>query len=253
MFFGRSGLGVGGVGFRVEIKSIPIGDGQETGYGTAVCFGVLLRRPLAISVMHKSPVTRPSLLIRLRDVEDRDAWCEFMEIYAPLVFGYARRKRLREADAADLTQEVMAKVYQLAGEFRYDRQRGGVRGWLLAVTRNALGRHWTRMQREPRGSGDTAVGELLKETPEPGESEDVVWHQEHERSLFWWAARRIRGEFRDSTWEVFQEIAVEGNSPQQVAKKKEMSVAAAYTAKSRVLGRIREEIDRIKREEIEDF
>lgn len=206
-----------------------------------------------VTVMHKSPLTRPSLLARLRDLEDRDAWCEFVEIYAPLVFGYARRQRLQEADAADLTQEVMIKVYQLARDFRYDRQRGRFRGWLLAVTRNALRRYWTRSRREPRGSGDTAVGDVLDEAPESGESEDAVWRQEYQRSLFWWAARRIRGEFSDSTWELFRETAVEGKSPRQVAERRKTTIGAIYTAKSRVLGRIREEIERIKQEEIEDF
>jgi GTP cyclohydrolase I len=60
--------------------------------------------------MTEVPSTRPSLLVRLRDFEDRHAWHEFVDLYAPVVFGYARSRGLQNADAADLTQEVLSQV-----------------------------------------------------------------------------------------------------------------------------------------------
>src|SRR5437868_6432315 len=57
--------------------------------------------------MAKAPPTRPSLLLRLRDARDGVAWSEFVEVYAPLVYGYARKQGLQDADAADVTQEVL--------------------------------------------------------------------------------------------------------------------------------------------------
>jgi DNA-directed RNA polymerase specialized sigma24 family protein len=60
--------------------------------------------------MTKSDATRPSLLVRIRDARDREAWGEFVEIYAPLVYKTARRRGLQDSDAADLTQEVLRSV-----------------------------------------------------------------------------------------------------------------------------------------------
>jgi DNA-directed RNA polymerase specialized sigma24 family protein len=54
--------------------------------------------------------TRPSLLARVRDGQDADAWSTFVTLYAPVVYRYVRRRGLQDAEAADLTQEVMVEV-----------------------------------------------------------------------------------------------------------------------------------------------
>ena len=54
--------------------------------------------------------TRPSLLIRIRDGGDAESWRTFVTIYAPVVYRYACRRGLQDADAADVSQEVMGKV-----------------------------------------------------------------------------------------------------------------------------------------------
>jgi RNA polymerase sigma-70 factor (ECF subfamily) len=50
------------------------------------------------------------LLLRIRDAQDDRAWTQFVEIYGPLVYGYARQHGLQDADAADLLQEVLRSV-----------------------------------------------------------------------------------------------------------------------------------------------
>jgi RNA polymerase sigma factor (sigma-70 family) len=87
-----------------------------------------------------SPLTRVSLLVRLRDGSNHVAWREFMQIYGPVVYGFARSRGLQDADAADLMQEVMRSVIGAMGRFDYDRNQGTFRGWLFTVTRNKIGR-----------------------------------------------------------------------------------------------------------------
>ncbi len=60
--------------------------------------------------MPEIPPTRASLLLRLRDSRDEAAWKEFVQLYTPLVYGYARKQGLQDADAADLTQAVLMAV-----------------------------------------------------------------------------------------------------------------------------------------------
>ena len=57
--------------------------------------------------MSDSPETRPSLLVRLRDPPDEQAWGEFVEIYEPLVYRLARRRGFQDADARELVQDVL--------------------------------------------------------------------------------------------------------------------------------------------------
>jgi len=64
------------------------------------------------------------LLVRVRDLTDREAWASFVQIYAPVVYRYVRRRGLQDADAADVTQEILRRVAAAMQEFRYDRQRG---------------------------------------------------------------------------------------------------------------------------------
>src|SRR5437870_8680075 len=109
--------------------------------------------------MSDSPITRASLLVRLRDAQDEWAWSQFVEIYAPLVYGYARKHGLQDADAADLTQDILRTVAGAVGRLEYDPQRGSFRGWLFTVVRNRLRDFLASQRRHCQGSGDPGVQE----------------------------------------------------------------------------------------------
>ena len=91
--------------------------------------------------MTHSTTTRNSLLLRLRDRNDLLAWDQFVGLYAPLVYGFARRKGLQNADAADIAQDVMTSVAQQMKQWEYDPNRGSFRGWLFTIARNRL-KNW---------------------------------------------------------------------------------------------------------------
>src|SRR2546421_11891451 len=106
--------------------------------------------------MSESPGTRASLLIRIRDSEDKDAWRQFVALYAPLIHGLARRRGLQDADAADLTQEVLRSVTAAIPGLDYDPARGSFRGWLFTVTRRRIHDFLDGRARCEQGSGDSA-------------------------------------------------------------------------------------------------
>ena len=72
--------------------------------------------------------TSGTLLMRLRELDDRAAWNEFVERYAPRIYGWCRHHRLQESDAADVTQEVLGKLVKVIRSFEYDPRRGSFRG-----------------------------------------------------------------------------------------------------------------------------
>jgi RNA polymerase sigma-70 factor (ECF subfamily) len=189
------------------------------------------------------PSTRPSLLIRLRDARDADAWRQFVELYGPIVYRFARRHRLQDADAADLTQEVLRAVSTGVGRLDYDPRRGSFRGWLFTLAHRKLYDLLARRRRQEQASGDSATHALLDEQPAPDSEE--VWNQEHERQLFAWAAEQVRGQFTETTWRAFWQTAVEGRDTAAVAEELGLSVGAVYIAKSRVQARLREQIQQI--------
>jgi RNA polymerase sigma factor (sigma-70 family) len=189
--------------------------------------------------------TRPSLLVRLRDAADGEAWREFVALYAPLVFTLAKKRGLQEADAANVAQEVFLKVSMAIKEFEYDPHRGAFRGWFLTLARNGLHDYIARRKQQCRGSGNSATLALLEELPCP-EDEKAVWEREYEQRVFAWAVERVRPGFKETTWQAFWQTAVEGKSGEEAARALGMTVGAVYVAKCRVQARLRAEIQDIE-------
>ena len=185
------------------------------------------------------PATRPSLLVRIRDLKDEEAWRQFVGLYTPLVYRYARKRGLQDADAADLAQDVLRAV--ATGGINYDPQRGRFRAWLYGLARHKLCDFLAAQDRACRGTGDTPAQLRLAEEPAPAQ-ETALWDLEYERRLFEWAAEQVRGEFRDQTWQAFWQTAVHGKQAKDTAEALGMTLGAVYIAKSRVLARLRKEI-----------
>jgi RNA polymerase sigma factor (sigma-70 family) len=197
--------------------------------------------------MQIAPLTRASLLVRIQDPNDTHAWSEFVELYASVVYGFARKRGLQDADAADVMQDVLRSVASAVGRLQYDPKRGTFRGWLFSVTRNKLYNFLDKKRRHPQGAGDTAAQIRLEEHPETtGELDE--WDAEYEKRTFAWAAERVRKEFQERTWKAFWQTAVEGKNPTEVGNSLKMSPGAVYVAKSRVIARLREEIETLKEE-----
>lgn len=198
--------------------------------------------------MNQSPLTRPSLLLRLRDAEDAEAWSSFVSLYTPLVFGYCRRQGLQETDAADVAQEVMRAVAAEMPRFQYDANRGKFRGWLLRTTQHRLHQFFTRRAQAPEPTSAATLERLLNR--EPNHEEQDRWDEEYRQRLFDWAAERVRREFEPSTWDAFRLTAVESLSVKESAVQLGISMGAVYIARSRVIARLRALIETVADEPV---
>src|SRR5262245_21035935 len=187
--------------------------------------------------MPEIPPTRASLLVRLRDPRDEAAWREFVELYGPLVYHYARKQGLQDADAADLGQEVLGAVAGAVGRLEYDPARGAFRNWLFTVVRRKLWNWRDAQRRQVRGSGEPANQRVLEKGPVP---EETDWESACEDRLFAWACTQVRREVADVTWQAFWRTAIEGQPGKQAAAGLGLSVTAVYSARSRVLARLKE-------------
>src|SRR5712672_2381852 len=117
------------------------------------------------------PPTRASLLVRLRNPQDEVAWTQFVDLYAPLVYGYARKQGLQDADAADLCQDVLGAVAGAVARLEYDPLRGAFRNWLFTIVRRKLANWWAARGTPIHGSGDSATLQLLEQHPAPERTE----------------------------------------------------------------------------------
>jgi RNA polymerase sigma-70 factor (ECF subfamily) len=188
-----------------------------------------------------APTTQLNLLVRLRNARDSAAWAQFVTLYAPVIYGYARKHGLQDADADDLSQEVFRAVACAVGTLDYDPRRGTFRGWLFTVARNLIRTFAIARKRRSRIVGALVAPDGLDAFPAPSDAQ-YRWEQEDEQRLFAWAAEQVRGTVQEATWQAFWQTAVEGKEAKQVAQDLGISVGALYVARSRVLARLKDRV-----------
>ena len=195
------------------------------------------------SPMTFAKTTRVSLVFRLRDHNDAEAWSQFVDIYGSLIYRYGRHKGLQDADAADLSQDVLREVSRSIVGFDYDPTLGRFRNWLFLITRRTLARRFRKETTQPRATGDTQFLRNLQDLPE--DETDDLWEQQYRQHIFHRASHQIISEFAEKTWLAFWRTAVDGEKPAEVAKQLGLSVGSVYVAKNRILRRLREKIAHI--------
>lgn len=183
--------------------------------------------------------TSASLLDRVRRQSDSEAWHRLAAVYSPLIRGWIRRDlRLKDHDADDVVQEVLAVVAKRVYEF--DRQRtGSFRAWLKSITVNCL-RSFAR-KRQPAATGDSQILEMLHQIEDPAAELSRQWDREHDECVMKQLLDDVKQHFTETTWRAFERAALENVSTEVVAAELGISPNAVFIARSRVMTRLRQE------------
>jgi len=183
--------------------------------------------------MHTTP---PTLLERVRQVSDESAWGRLVDLYTPLLFGWARRCGESEHDAAELVQEVFVALLQTLPDFQYDQRRGRFRNWLHTLLVNKL-----RTGKRRNALHVNALEQLQPQQEEP-DHVAVFEEAEYQQLLYRRALELLERDFAPSTWKAFWETAVEDRPAASVARELGTTENAVYAARFRVLRRLRQEL-----------
>jgi RNA polymerase sigma-70 factor (ECF subfamily) len=175
------------------------------------------------------------LLGRLRQPGEQVAWSRFVQLYTPLLYCWAQRWGLQDQDATDLVQEVLVVLVQKLPEFRYDPQLR-FRAWLRTVALNKC-RDFVR-QRNLRGIGQ----ESLADVAAPAE-DDALAEAEYRQHLVSRALQLMQVEFSPNMWKACWEHVVVGRPAAEVAAELGISEGTVYVAKSRIMSRLRQELE----------
>jgi RNA polymerase sigma-70 factor (ECF subfamily) len=190
-------------------------------------------------------LTSPTLLGRLsRLPTDQAAWAEFNERYGRKIYGWCRHWHLQQADAEEVTQEVLLKLIQKLRTFRYDPARS-FRAWLKTVAHHAWRDFLDSRRRPGAGSGDTQMAEKLQTVQA---RDNLVEHLDEEfgRELLDEALARVRVRVQPHTWQAFHLLAIEGLSGAEAAARLNMKVATVFVARSKVQKMVHEEVRRLE-------
>lgn len=195
--------------------------------------------------MHDEPRRNPlpgtistGLLERVK-LGTPEAWERMVALYSPLISFWCRRVGLTANDTEDIVQDVLRTAVMRIREFSRTVPGGTFRGWLRTITRNKIGDFFRASARQRE------IQEIANDLALLSENE---WNSEEGlRAETQILAKRvldlIQADFSESSWNAFLRVVVDGASPAMAAEEFGMTANAVYLAKSRILRRVREELD----------
>ena len=194
--------------------------------------------------MTEFPTTKSQLLVQVRSGENREAWERFVLIYRPVIYRMARRRGMRDADAQDVAQNVLARV---AGALeQYERKPGSrFRHWLRRVAKNAILTTLSRLPQDP-AQGGSAIQNLLAAQPDGTLDVEQELANEYMREQFLRAAAIVRTDVSPEMWKAFELTLILGNSNESAARELGKTVGTVYAARSRIMKRLRDQVERMK-------
>lgn len=194
----------------------------------------------------QAPSTHPSLIFRLATVpEDAESWRQFVYRYGGVLLLWSRQYGLQEADAKDVSQEVMLRIARQIQKHKQEIPRS-FRGWLRAIVHGAWC-DWVEQKATLKRHmfGDSNSLEVLTQV---AARDDLLAQLDarYDRELYDIAARRIRRTIEPQTWIAFHLQAVELLSPQEVGERLGIKPASAIAARYRVMTLMRSEVARLE-------
>ncbi|MEM8735163.1 MAG: sigma-70 family RNA polymerase sigma factor [Planctomycetota bacterium] len=197
------------------------------------------------------PETRQSLLIELGRRNDA-AWEQFLAVYERAILRYCTALGLQETEAQDAAQAVYSVLHRKMSSWDHDPGKGSFRAWLFRVARNVTLDQLAAKAKAAMGTGETRMIQLMSQLKDhrsatpisgiAGEEPNSEFDREMQRALFEWACSQVQTEVRPVTWQAFFLTAVGGKKADEAAEELGIPIGSVYTAKCRVMARIREHV-----------
>lgn len=185
-----------------------------------------------------------SLLYRAQNQENA-AWDRVNELFGPLIHGWIRKSGILDSDAADISQQVLQQVFRNIGSFKRENSSDTFTGWVWTITKFKILDHFERQKHDLKADGGSVANQMIQQLS----AEQLNSHVYDEESSAVKLTRKIltlvRSEFETKTWDAFWRATVEREKPAEIAQTMDMTLHAVYKAKSRVMRRVREELDGI--------
>ena len=193
--------------------------------------------------VHVNDLTTSNTLLGRARERESGAWDRLVELYGPLILHWVRAKGLRDADAADVTQEVFRAAVSGIDRFRKDRPADSFRAWLRTITQTKISDHYRARGREPQFGLDSELGnqpapECESNRAAKGEACDATERELH-NELLRRALEEVRSTVQERTYLAFVKTVMDGRAPCDVAEELGMQTGTVRVAKSRVLQRLR--------------
>ncbi len=202
---------------------------------------------------HSSLHTRPSLLFRLRNWEDKASWEEFYRLYRNFVYGLAKRGGLTHVEAEEVTQEVFVRVSETIQDFECDPARGTFRGWLAQLTRWRIADKFRARPRDAAGGPSRRSQEITDATrtieriaDDRTGPLDAASENEWQKHVLEAALGRIARRVPAKHFQVFDLYSRQGWPVLRVARELGVNPAAVYLISHRLTKQVKAEVETLR-------
>ena len=197
--------------------------------------------------------TRRSLITRLKNLDDHEAWREFFQTYWKLIYSVGLKSGLTDTEAEDVVQETVVTVAKTMEKYRYDREKCRFKTWLMRITRMRIVDQFRKRGPEfvdaGRTGSDTGTG-TVNRIPDPAPPfAETLWDDEWRKNLMDAAMDRVKKRVKPEHYQIFYLSVVKELGTVHVARMIGVSVAQVYLVKHRVAARVKKEIQRLERSE----
>jgi RNA polymerase sigma-70 factor (ECF subfamily) len=205
--------------------------------------------------------THPSLLTRLKNWDDSQTWTEFFNTYGKLIYRFAYRAGLTDAEAQDVVQETIVIVARKIPGFKYDPALGSFRGWLLVIARRRvlkqlqkrlagsparIPRSWGSAGIPNQSNDDTKRTATVERLPDPRATDlEAAWASEWEKNLWEMAIGRVKTQVKPKQFQTFDLYVLKEWPPKEVARALGVSQTNVYVTKHRVGSLLKKEMKRL--------
>ena len=194
-------------------------------------------------IRYDAGTTNPTLLNRLGDWRDHEAWADFVMRYDPVIRLTSRHYRLDAEATEELCQRVWIDLARRMRTYRYDPGKT-FRGWLrrlcesraIDLLRKKKAEAVEALDDQPAGSLWDAAAAARIEFDETAVSEHPVLLSQAEE-----IQDAVRRRVSERTWQLFWNIAILGQAVRETAAAAGISYYAAFAAERRVGRMLREE------------
>jgi RNA polymerase sigma-70 factor, ECF subfamily len=187
---------------------------------------------------HDSIPTRGTLLAKIKDLENGEAWKEFCATYGRLIRKLALAAGLTEEEAEDVVQEVFISVTRNIGTFVYDPAKCSFKHWLSQMVRWRIQDQLDKRLPVDHGAmTDPSDGEptVSSRAEPPGESDlDAIWETEWKQQWIDVAAARVKKQVSAKQFQIFFLHVLKAIPVVEVVRRLKVTRTQVYLAKLRV-------------------
>ncbi|WDE97030.1 sigma-70 family RNA polymerase sigma factor [Lentisphaera profundi] len=186
-------------------------------------------------------LTRKTLLQRVQNSDDPQAWDHFVDYYKDFIFIVLKRMGLKTVECEDLRQEVLLKLWKNLKTFEINQKRAKFRTWLSTLIRNRTIDYLRNKQRQPYMESLDNVNIISQSDL------DEIVKKEWERYLTQKALSHVKALFSGVAVRTF-ELSLLGKNAEEISLELDISKDSVRTLKNRVKLRLVKEIEFLRQE-----